>query len=268
MKRKRIAYFVLLMTALCLCFGSALAKEEVYYGHVDVRSAGSVILTVHTRNPSDQSVVVSKQTIPVEIKNIKVAADGVEIQMSGQRASESAAYPMEYQSLQRDLRLVESAQIDVTCTFGFVFNGETKQVTGTYHFKPADSNCEGTPKGVDLTITAEKIQEAMLEVLPTPTPMPKQTPDPASCKISTPVPTVTPTVAPTVTPTPVPTVTPVPTATPQCTVTPKPTPTATPTDNVPATGDYTDMWTVIFVVLGVCAIAGIVLVSVKRAHKG
>ena len=108
----------------------------------------------------------------------------------------------------------------------------------------------------------------------TPTPEPTATPTPEPTATPTPEPTATPTPEPTATPTPEPTATPTPepTATPmlESTATPTPEPTATPTpyidteiiNNLPKTGDNTNIG--VYVCFLVASIFGLVVCKKRK----
>ncbi|MEG1882263.1 MAG: hypothetical protein RRZ24_03685 [Clostridia bacterium] len=303
MKKKTILCILSLLCVLCLGSTVALAKEETY-GHVDIRSTGILTLNIETKDMETGAVMIQTYSQPVEITNLSVTVDGNAVILGTKQMSESSSYPQEYPSLDRALQISAKAKILVTCSFSYTVNGEISTMTREYAFTPADSNCESIPKGIDLFIRAEEtvalpdsmpkavaqrsemiLLDSATPVPATPTPIPATpTPFPATPTpfpaTPTPIP-VTPTPVP-ATPTPIPatptlnptTPTPVPASQSPViiTATPSPapltpTPRVTPTDDVPKTGQETDLWMVILVMVGLCAIAGIVLITVRRAHK-
>ena len=272
MKKKRLILFLALLMAFSCALTSAFA-DKITYDHVDVRCTGEI--SVKTGETTEKAALT--------IKSVKVFVDGVELKMSGPKKTESKAYPLEFQSARR-LGIAESAKIKVTCAFEYTLKGKTVSDTGTFSFTAADSNCEGSPKGIDLTITASHIECVICTPTPapietptpapieTPTPAPIETPTPAPIETPTPAPIETPTPAPIETPTPAPVETPTPapieTPTPAPVNTPTPTPTATPratiSPDTPRMGDTPDLWTSIFVLLGVCAVVSVIMTLVNR----
>ena len=329
MKRRVITGAIALLLAWMPVFGAAMADEVTTYDHIDVRAAGKVVITTKTTDEGTGETSTKRETIAIEVSNITVKVDGKKVPLGKKTISESTKYPYEYQSVRR-MKIPANASILVTCEFTFPYNGKEEEAKGEFSFKPKDTNCEGRPIGIDLTITAEKLKSVIIEAVATPTPIPTtptpiaetptpiaatptpiaetptpiaETPTPIAATptpiaetptpiAATPTPitetptpiaaTPTPTpVAPTPTPTPTPvaaTPTPTPVApTPTPTPTPiAPTPTPTPTPRItpyptywyiPQTGETVDLWMVILLLTGVCAAAGIALISIKRAHK-
>ncbi len=294
MKRRIIIGIAATLLLLTTALGSAAARGKdndkdpsETFAHVDVRSTGSVTVKTITTDQNTGKITEVSETVPVEITDVAVKVDGNPLRMTGKINSKSNAYSYEYQSVMRNLSIRANAKIDVTCKIKLTYDNEIFTIEDTYRFTSADSNCEATGenRGIDLTVSAEKRREIIIPLAPTPTPTPVVTPTPTPVITPTPTPVVTPTPTPVVTPTPTPVVTPTPTPvvtpTPTPTIvvtaiptnTPTPTPRITPTPTpriyyvVPRTGEVTDMWLVILICTGLCAIAGIVLISVKRSQR-
>ena len=297
MKRKRCAWIMtglLMLGTVSAAFaaGNGVRYKPIkptptpaitVYGHIDVRAAGQVTFVTNTIDPATEQTVQTTQTVNVDITNVQVTCDGTKISMSKLKRSESSAYPFEYQSIKRNMEVPSTASIVVTCAFRTTVDGVTEETTGSFTFRPADTNCQGTPKGIDLTVTAEKIRAVVIPTF-TPTPVPDGTPTPVPDDTPTPVPDDTPTPVPDDTPTPVPdgTPTPVPDDTPTLVPDGTPTPISadaptpvwsntpapqTTLDDVPQTGDGSELVTAFAVGIGVLCIAGLALLYVLKVHK-
>lgn len=243
MKRKLILICTLVLL-MSLCLTTAMADGRPTpppkttplptYDHVDVRVDGSMQLTL-------DGVMNS---YPLTVTRVQVFVDQSELTMSGPVKSESKLYPLEFQS-DRKLSIAAGAVITVSCDFSYQVSAEDVRTgSGNFIFTAEQTNCESQKKGIDVTIVAER-SETTITPSPTPSPTPEVTPAPPAAQDPTPTPVLTPTPTPTLVPG----------------------TNAPPSNTLPQTGEVSDMWLIIMVLTGLCAITGAVLLILRRADR-
>ncbi|MDO4572906.1 MAG: hypothetical protein Q4C13_06015, partial [Clostridia bacterium] len=123
--------------------------EPEYYDHVDVRTTGSITLTVDN----------VEKVYELTVTGVRVFVGETELSMSGPTRSESRTYPYEFQSARR-LSIARGSKIKVICDFQYTVDGKLRKESGEFAFVTSDTTCESDRrKGVDLVITAEDIDE-------------------------------------------------------------------------------------------------------------
>ncbi len=278
MKRHLIAWSAAL--ALLFTAGIAFAQAEPPT-HLTVRCAGTALLPAVSGGESARA-------LPADVSALTVEIDGVAFPMGNRADTQEEAFPFVWTNAEAMSVVSGDARILIRCALSYTEGDRTESIAASFALTPSDSNCAHTPRGVDLCITAEMLGSAIapsvsLAKVPSPSPSACPTASPTARPTATPTasptarPTATPTASPTACPTATPTVSPTacptatptvsPTACPTATPTAIPTPTATPTDNIPATGDVSNLWLVILLLVRLCAIAGIILLYVRRAHR-
>lgn len=266
MSRKWIAALLTLMLVLIPVFSTAQAAGEDSVGiggiggsgggggdgggrrgrdHINVQVAGGVDVQVVTLDPVTRVPITTTKEYPIQIVDLDVKADGTAVAMT--KGTQSGAYPFIYRS-GTGLHIDEDAEIKIKIVFTFTLDSKLYNVERLLTFDKDDSDCSHLQKGFDFTIGKGSIGPY---APPTPTPDPTPTPVPTATPIPTPTPVPTATPVVTITPTPVPTNTPKPTATPA----------------TPKMGEEVDMWLVIFILSGLCAVAGVTLLTLRRARK-
>lgn len=149
MKQKR---FLLLLTfALMLCASvtpaaaktdkSTPAPADPVYRHVDVRTLGSMTVTTVPASGGESSETVSATVTNVRVFLLGEGNTETELSMRGPLTSEDRAYPLEYQSVKRNLRLSSDARFRVNCTLTYRLGNREQSFSGDFSFTAADSTC-------------------------------------------------------------------------------------------------------------------------------